>query len=101
MGFNIVVNRGHAVLLRNMIEHTRKNIPSEFMPEEIIQIEHQINEMLDKGCFKHGILCTEFTNRIEGNVPESRISVICKQCEPKLYNQYMRRVKEGLATMEE
>lgn len=101
MGFNLNVETGHAVLLKNLIEFVRDKIPREFMPEEIVQIEYQLNQMLDRGCFKHGELCTIFTDIKVDGVSYTSSTTICKQCDPKRYNQYLKRVEEGIATMEE
>jgi len=101
MGFNMKIERGHAVLLGNLIDYVKDNIPKEYMPEEIKQIKYQLDEMLERGCFKHGNYCTIFTDVVEGDNSYKSSAIICKDCDPSRHKHYMNRVKEGLATMEE
>jgi len=57
-----------------LVEWLRKTTP--FIPERIISFESKVRVILDRGCFKHGKLCTRF------RVSDHETNLICPMCAP-------------------
>jgi hypothetical protein len=76
--FKIKISKDGARMLRKILDRAADASPFE-PPEEWSMLGIQVNEIMDLGCSKHGILCTRFrTGRNETHT-------ICPECAPKEY----------------